>query len=173
MLNQEFVSLANILRMQGVNSQNLPRGDKLSLSILLFGHPLTRRGGWATVFEVGEELDSVLRGVVELLRLETGDSSSFQQVKVEWERVIGSDYSYAGIAARRAALLFSLHTLEPVRNHFAKNENALVSDLHKRVLPTTIPRFIGGMAQRPDSLVVMVSALTTMWREDLGSGARE
>ena len=76
----------------------------------------------------------------------------------------------ASRARRRAALLFALHALEPVRAHFAKREPALVADLEARVLPATIPSFLNGMAQRPEGLVVMASTLTSMWREDMGNG---
>jgi hypothetical protein len=141
------------------------------LSALLFGEPLTRRCGWDSIEETGQALDCVLRGAIDLLGRETGaDTPAFKQAKREWDRVLTSEYDFAGIAARRAALLFALHTLAPVRDHYAKDEPLLVADLEKRVLPTTIPSFINGMAQKPDSLVVLVSMLCTVWKEDLGSG---
>ena len=124
-----------------------------------------------TVHEVGVELDRILNGVVDLLSRETGPGNSFEQAALEWQRIIKSDYNYAGIAARRAALIFALHTLKPVRTYFAKKEPELLLDLELRVLPVAVPAFINGMAQRPDSLVVMVSTLTSMWKEDMGNGA--
>ncbi len=141
------------------------------LSALLFGEPLTRRCGWDSIEETGQALDCVLRGAIDLLGRETGvDTPAFKQAKREWDRVLTSEYDFAGIAARRAALLFALHTLAPVRDHFATAEPLLVTDLEKRVLPTTIPSFLSGMAQKPDRLVVLVSMLCTAWKEDLGSG---
>lgn len=141
------------------------------LSAMLFGQPLNHRCGWDSLKETGGALDCVLRGAIDLLGRETGeDTPAFKQAKREWDRIIASDYDFAGIAARRAALLFALHTLAPVRTHFAKDEPLLVADLEQRVLPTTIPSFINGMAQKPDSLVVLVSMLCTAWKEDLGSG---
>jgi hypothetical protein len=141
------------------------------LSAMLFGQPLNHRCGWDSIEETGEALDCVLRGAIDLLGRETGaDTPSFKQAKREWDRILASDYDFAGIAARRAALLFALHTLAPVRTHFAKDEPLLVADLEQRVLPTTIPSFINGMAQKPDSLVVLVSMLCTAWKEDLGCG---
>lgn len=141
------------------------------LSAMLFGQPLNHRCGWDSIEETGEALDCVLRGAIDLLGRETGeDTPSFKQAKREWDRILASDYDFAGIAARRAALLFALHTLAPVRDHFAKDEPLLVADLEQRVLPTTIPSFINGMAQKPDSLVVLVSMLCTAWKEDLGCG---
>lgn len=144
------------------------------LSTLLFGQPLSQRGedNAAEVAALGRSLDRVLRGVIDLLGRETGEGTeAFAQAKMEWENVLASEHDYAGIAARRAALLFALHALAPVRAHFAKREPALVADLEARVLPATIPPFLGGMAQRPEGLVVMASTLTSMWREDMGQGA--
>lgn len=143
------------------------------LSTLLFGRPLSQRGedNAAEVAALGRALDRILRGVIDLLGRETGEcTEAFAQAKMEWENVLASEHDYAGIAARRAALLFALHTLEPVRVHFAKREPALVADLETRVLPATIPSFLSGMAQRPEGLVVMASTLTSMWREDMGNG---
>ena len=112
------------------------------LSTLLFGQPLSQRGedNAAEVAALGRSLDRVLRGVIDLLGRETGeDTEAFAQARMEWENVLASEHDYAGIAARRAALLFALHTLAPVRDHFAADEPLLVADLQKRVLPTTIP----------------------------------
>ena len=148
--------------------------EEQKLSALLFGEPLTRRCGWDSIEETGQALDCVLRGAINLLGRETGaDTPAFKQAKREWDRVLASDYDFAGIAARRAALLFALHALAPVRAHFAKREPELVADLETRVLPATIPSFLSGMAQRPEGLVVMASTLTSMWREDLNQGATE
>ena len=145
--------------------------EEQKLSALLFGEPLTRRCGWDSIEETGQALDCVLRGAINLLGRETGaDTPAFKQAKREWDRVLASDYDFAGIAARRAALLFALHTLAPVRDHYASDEPLLVADLEKRVLPTAIPSFINGMAQKPESLVVLVSMLCSAWKEDMGSG---
>jgi hypothetical protein len=141
------------------------------LSTLLFGQPLSQRGedNAAEVAVLGRSLDRVLRGVIDLLGRETGeDTEAFAQAQMEWENVLASEHDYAGIAARRAALLFALHALEPVRTHFAKREPTLVADLEARVLPATVPSFLSGMAQRPEALVVMCSTLTSMWKEEMG-----
>ena len=140
------------------------------LSTLLFGQPLTTRGedGDAEVMALGRSLDRILGGVLDLLGRETGETEAYAQAKREWGLLLGAEYDYAGIAARRAALLFALHALAPVRAHFAKREPELVADLEARVLPATIPSFLSGMAQRPEALVVMCSTLTSMWRENMG-----
>jgi hypothetical protein len=141
------------------------------LSTLLFGQPLTQRrdDNDAEVAELGRALDRILRGVIDLLGRETGEGTeAHAQAKMEWECLLASEHDYAGIAARRAALLFALHTLAPVRAHFAEREPELVADLETRVLPATVPSFLSGMAQRPEGLVVMASTLTSMWKENMG-----
>ena len=136
---------------------------------MLFGEPLNHRCGWSSIEETGRALDCVLRGAINLLGRETGeDTDAFKQAKREWGILLSAEYNYAGIAARRAALLFALHALAPVRTHFAKREPELVADLEARVLPATIPSFLSGMAQRPEALVVMCSTLTGMWHENMG-----
>ena len=107
------------------------------LSTLLFGKPLTTRGedSDAEVVALGRSLDRILGGVMDLLGRETGETEAYAQAKREWGLLLGAEYNYAGIAARRAALLFALHALEPVRTHFARREPELVSDLETRVLP--------------------------------------
>lgn len=173
MLHEQPVRLAHVLCVQSVHAQYLRTRTRgmLPLSTLLFGQPLSQReNGEASVASLGRSLDRILQGVVELLGSETGATEAFEQARVEWGHIIASDYNFAGIAARRAALLFALHTLEPVRVHFAKLEPELVADLERRVLPATMPAFVAGMAQRPEALVVMCSTLTSMWKEDMGSG---
>ena len=80
----------------------------LPLSTLLFGQPLTQREDEQAIMHLGWSLDRVLKGVLDLLQHDTGDTEAFRQAKREWEIVLASDYDYAGIAARRAALLFAL-----------------------------------------------------------------
>ena len=143
----------------------------LPLSTLLFGQPLTQREDEQAIKHLGWSLDRVLKGVLNLLQHDTGDTEAYRQARREWEIVLASDYDYAGIAARRAALLFALHSMEPVRIYFARKEPELVEDLQKRVLPTAIPSFLSGMAQRPEGLVVLCSTLSSMWLEDMGNGA--
>ena len=143
----------------------------LPLSTLLFGQPLSERGDDRAIAHLGWSLDRVLKGVLDLLQHDTGDTEAYRQARREWEIVLASDYDYAGIAARRAALLFALHSMEPVRIYFARKEPELVADLERRVLPATVPSFLSGMAQRPEGLVVLCSTLSSMWLEDMGNGA--
>ena len=109
----------------------------LPLSTLLFGQPLTQRKDEQAITHLGWSLDRVLRGVLNLLQHDTGDTEAYRQARREWELVLASDYDYAGIAARRAALLFALHSMEPVRNVLcAQASQSSWHDLQKRVLPT-------------------------------------
>ena len=137
------------------------------LSALLFGEPLTTRSG-RSVEALGGELDCALRGVIALLGREAGASAAHDQAALEWGRILQAPRDYPGIAARRAALLFALHTLPPVRRHYAQAEPELVADLERRVLPAVVPAFLAGMAQRPEALVVLTSTLASMWREPMG-----
>lgn len=137
------------------------------LSTMLFGEPLSARPG-GTVEALGGELDRALRGVIALLGRETGPSAAHDQAALEWGRILKAPHDYHGIAARRAALLFALHALPPVRRHYAQSEPELVADLERRVLPAVVPAFLAGMAQRPEALVVLTSTLTSMWREPMG-----
>lgn len=142
------------------------------LRTLLFGEPLNTRKG-KSLSALGDELDRALRGVVTLLGREVGPSAACDQAALEWRRIIASEHDYQGIAARRAALLFALHTLPPVRDHFAEDEPDLVADLERRVLPAVVPAFLAGMAQRPEGLVATTSMLCHVWREPFGgAGAR-
>ena len=93
----------------------------LPLSTLLFGQPLTQREDEQAITHLGWSLDRVLKGVLNLLQHDTGDTEAYRQARREWEVVLASDYDYAGIAARRAALpeLFCapgelLHELAPL-----------------------------------------------------------
>jgi len=174
------VRLAHVLGVHRVHAQDLRTRTRTHsrmqpLSTLLFGQPLSQRGedNAAEVAALGRSLDRVLRGAIDLLGRETGEGTeAFAQAKMEWENVLASEHDYAGIAARRAALLFALHTLEPVRTHFAKCEPVLVRDLEARVLPAAVPSFLSGMAQRPEALVVLCSTLTSMWKEEMGENGK-
>ena len=141
----------------------------MNLRTILFGEPLSTREG-KSLSALGSELDRTLRGVIALLGREVGPSAALDQAALEWRRILASEHDYQGIAARRAALLFAIHTLPPVREHFARDEPELVGDLERRVLPAVIPSFLAGMAQRPEGLVVMTSMLCHAWREPMGEG---
>lgn len=166
MLHEQSVCLSHVLGVQRVHAQDL-RTRTHMLDALLFGEPLTTRQG-KSLSALGDDLDRALHGVVTLLGREVGPSAAYDQAALEWRRILASPHDYQGIAARRAALLFALHTLPAVRDHFAKDEPVLVADLERRVLPAVMPAFLAGMAQRPEGLVVMTSMLCHVWREPMG-----
>ena len=133
-----------------------------TLRTLLFGTPLAPRGE-GDVETLVEELNACLRGVLALLETEVGPCAPLEQAKLEWGRLIEMDADFCGVAARRAALIFALHTLEAVRLHFAAEEPELVADLEQRVLPMVVPAFLAGMAQKPEALVLLTATLAELW----------
>ena len=146
---------------------------------LLYGKPLNMRTA-SDVYELCEELDACLRGIMEILPEETGDGDALEQARLEWSRLIENKPSFQSVAMKRAALLFSLCTLEPVREHFRETDADLVSDLETRVLRLTTPRWLADMAQNPESYVMVTCLMTELWtdvrpvaRADAGAGEGE
>lgn len=133
-----------------------------TLRTLLFGAPLDPRAE-GDVGALVEELNACLRGILVLLESEVGPCQPLDQAKLEWGRLIAMRADFRGVAARRAALIFALHTLQAVRAHFAADEPELVDDLERRVLPMVVPAFLAGMAQKPEALVLLTSTLAEMW----------
>ena len=136
---------------------------KDELRTLLFGDALHRRESESCIAELGADLDACLRGVMVLVKEEVGDCDALRQAQLEWERVVDLEPDYVGIACKRAALLFALHREPGVRDEFAHTDPWLVRDLAERVLPIAIPKFLAGMAQCPESLVVLVATLCELW----------
>ena len=137
------------------------------LRALLFGEPLTARERLYPE-ELGEELNACLRGVMLILAEEVGECDALDQARLEWSRIISMEADYAGLAAKRAALLFALHREEAVRECFVRSDPELLEDLRDRVLPMTIPSFLAGMGQSPDALVALVTLLVELPGEALG-----
>ena len=150
-----------ISRVQRVDAQHL-RSRMATLRTLLFGTPLAPRGE-GELGALVEELNACLRGIMVLLETEVGPCAPLEQAKLEWGRLIEMDADFCGVAARRAALIFALHTLEAVRLHFAAEEPELVADLEQRVLPMVVPAFLAGMAQKPEALVLLTATLAELW----------
>ena len=135
------------------------------LRALLFGEPLTARERLYPE-ELGEELNACLRGVMLILAEEVGECDALDQARLEWSRIISMEADYAGLAAKRAALLFALHREEAVRECFVRSDPELLEDLRDRVLPMTIPSFLAGMGQSPDALVALVTLLVELWPDE-------
>ena len=143
---------------------------------LLFGSPLVQRvateGGDTAV----AGLNPVLRGIIPVLERSLGQPGGdpLEQATLEWKRVIGLKSDYAGVAAKRAVLLFALWREREVREHFRKSDPTLVKELEARVLPLVMPLFVRELAQTPDALVVLVYLILSMWdAEDLGAAAHD
>lgn len=136
---------------------------KDELRTLLFGDALNKREACCGIEALGADLDACLRGVMLLLEDEVGDCDAMQQAKLEWNRVVRMEPDYAGIACKRAALLFALHREVSVRDAFVQTDRWLVRDLRDRVLPMTIPKFVAGMGQNPEALVMLVCTLCQLW----------
>jgi hypothetical protein len=173
MLHEQSVRLPYIASVERVDSEDL-RPAKQTTSVmtvyrrkdelrsLLFGGPLHKREQ-SDIVSLGRDLDACLRGIIVLLEEEVGDTEALGQAKLEWERVVELPADSAGIACKRAALLFALHQEPAVREEFAATDRWLVRDLRDRILPMTIPKFVAGMAQNPESLVLMVATLSELW----------
>ena len=135
---------------------------KDELRSLLFGGALNKRET-LDIEELAEDLNACLRGVMVLVEEEVGDCDALQQSKLEWGRIVRMGADYAGIACKRAALLFALHREAAVREEFARTDRWLVRDLEDRVLPMAIPKFVAGMGQNPEALVMLVGTLCQLW----------
>ena len=137
---------------------------KDELRALLFGGPLSKRENELEEREsLRADLDACLRGVMLLLEDEVGECDALEQAKLEWMRIVSMEADYAGIACKRAALLFALHRESAVRAEFAHSDPELIADLRDRVLPMAIPSFLAGMGQNPEALVLLVHTLCELW----------
>jgi hypothetical protein len=129
---------------------------------LLFGQPLLARERLQPA-ALAADLNACLRGAMLMLAEDVGPCDALDQARLEWSRIIDMAPTVEGIAAKRAALLFALHKERGVRESFAGSDPELVRDLEHRVLPMTIPFFVKGMAQSPQSLVALVCTLCELW----------
>ncbi|MAT10391.1 MAG: hypothetical protein CMM02_05210 [Rhodopirellula sp.] len=165
------MGVSNVPRVQSVDGEQLYTGMKLSE--MLKGAPLTKRPE-ADPEAALHALNAALTRALETLEAEMGmldatAGAALEQTKIEWQAIIDMPLDYAGIACKRAALLFALHHEPLLRAPFATAEPALVADLADRVLPLVVPPFVAGMAQNPDALVIAaLSLLESFPGESLG-----
>ena len=129
---------------------------------LLFGQPLLARERLEPA-ALANDLNACLRGAMLMLAEDVGECDALDQARLEWSRIIDLAPTVEGIAAKRAALLFALHKERGVRESFAGSDPELVADLEHRVLPMTIPSFVAGMGQNPQSLLALVCTLCELW----------
>jgi len=138
-----------------------------ALRSLLFGVTLSSRAEDAdcSIRTTGEQLDCVIREIVELLRTEhTSESRAFKQAERELSEVQSMPNSYASaIACKRSILLFAMWREPAFADRFRTSDPALVNDLTQRVLPVIAPSFLANLGQRPDSFVALCATLYTLW----------
>lgn len=145
-------------------------GNVWTLSRLLFGKPLSMRAKGDTE-ELCDALNQGLKAGMEVLSWEVGPCDALSQAQLEWNRIVQMPPTLAGVAAKRAALLFAMHHVPALSAAFATHEPDLVQDLSERVLPVTIPSFVAGMGQCPEQLMLLVTTLTQLWpKEPMGMG---
>jgi len=149
-----------------------------SLRNLLFGAPLCDRLSDERD-PTTAELDTVLRELIEMLRVEHGgENMSFRQAERELTDVLKMDGTAVGddgvaayvpelfdaaVACKRGVLLFAIWRDATIAERFCAADAALVSDLQTRVLPLVGPLFVANIGQRPDAFVAMCATMTTLW----------
>ena len=139
----------------------------------LLGPPLNARAddGADAADAALDELDAHIRGIADLVGDVYHDSLARLQAEIEILRVLRTKRDFAGVAARRAVLLFALCREPEIAAHFA-GRDGLAEDLRSRVLPLVTPLFLRHSAQAPDAYVTLALVLSELWRgETLGNYA--
>ncbi len=136
----------------------------------LVGAPLSGRRGTDASHA---QLNAHLRGVVELIPYTYGRGPAARQAVAELAKIPELPNTPAGIACKRAALLFALYSEPELKAYFA--DEPFARELYERVLPFVVPRFLKHSCQAPDAFVQMCVVLADMWEgEPLGNwGQRE
>ena len=135
-----------------------------SLKRLLMGDPLSERDAWR-LLALGDELNVLLRGVLKHARaaLDACTPEAFEQLTLEWNRIISLPADYAGLVSKRGALMFALWREPVLLEAWRDTDGELVDALRDWILPLVMPPFVRGMAQRPDRLGLMIATLADMW----------
>ena len=111
-------------------------------------------------------LNAHLRGVVDLLPGSYGGGAAARQACAELRRVCAlPDGPAPNLACKRAALLFALHAEPEVQAYFA--DEPFARDLHERVLPFLVPRFLKHSCQAPEAFVQACVVLADMWEGEV------
>jgi hypothetical protein len=137
----------------------------------LVGAPLsTRCSGWCDPTHA--KLDAHLRGVIDLLPVSYGHSTSVAQACAELSHVVLlPDTTTPNLACKRAALLFALHLEVEVQAYFS--DEPFARDMYERILPFLMPRFLKHSCQSPEAFVQACVLLADMWEgEVLGNWPR-
>lgn len=137
-----------------------------TLRRLLMGDPLTDRDA-RRMRELGRELNALLEAVIVQARhaLDSCTPEAFDQLTLEWRRIIALKADYAGLVSKRGAFLFAAWREPTILEHWRATDAELIDDLREWILPLVVPAFVKGMAQQPARLGVMVSVLAQMWEE--------
>ena len=137
-----------------------------TLRRLLMGDPLTDRDA-RRMRELGRELNALLEAVIVQARhaLDSCTPEAFDQLTLEWRRIIALKADYAGLVSKRGAFLFAAWREPTILEHWRATDAELIDDLREWILPLVVPAFVKGMAQQPARLGVMVSVLAHMWEE--------
>ena len=133
-----------------------------TLRELLLGPSLVERADAAPATEaLADALDAELRAVLALLpQVYDGTTDSCLQAILEFERILALPRDADGIVCRRAALLFALAREPEIAARF---DEPLARDLHDRVLPLLLPRFLRHSCQAPDAFVAGALVLAELW----------
>jgi hypothetical protein len=139
---------------------------------MLMGLPLSQRSLAADAFE-RRSIDRLLAAVSALLPDIYGDTEACRQAKMELDTVVELEGANS-LECKRAALLFALAREKELGLHLAQTAEAagseddqrLVEDLQRRVLPFVFPRFLRNLCQTPDSMLVLSCVLAEMWAGD-------
>ena len=133
-----------------------------TLRELLLGPSLVERADAARATEaLADALDAELRAVLALLpQVYDGTTDSCLQAILEFERILALPRDADGVVCRRAALLFALAREPEIAARF---DEPLARDLHERVLPLLLPRFLRHSCQAPDAFVAGALVLAELW----------
>lgn len=138
--------------------------DPMGLRAMLIGAPLLdARGVYAR-----EALDAHMDSIANFLRysypIDDADMEAALRDLAEVRAM--SSQNEAGLACKRAVLLFAMHMEDEVADHFIAlggSDGRLATDLRDRLLPRLVPEYVGDMCQRPDVFVRMASVMHEMW----------
>lgn len=139
--------------------RSMPKG---ALQRLLFGSPFSERTNG--IDPAVEQLDCLIDELIELLRIEHGESVAFKQAERELSEVRSMPVTTdRGVCCKRAMLLFAIWRDEDVAARFRHSDAALLAHLEANVLPIVGPKYLSNLGQRPDSFVLLCNVLVSMW----------
>lgn len=142
----------------------------MSLRDMLLGPPLHSDVGGE---QVAQAVNRHLEALARLLPLVYSESGATRQAVVELQQVIQMDASRDCLACKRAMLLFAIASEKAAVAYWqsrGERSAAMARDLHTRVLPFLVPRFLNNSAQAPVAFVHSALVLHEMWAgETLGN----